>query len=167
MDLLDEPLFNDESQDKERSEDEACVKKRIQELVESQQFCVLSTQAQSQPYASLVAYAVTPDLRHFFFTTAAATRKYRLLSECKQVALLIDSRCRHQEELTAVEALTVTGRAEEISDGPLFSKGRTMLKGRHPYLKHFVESDTTALFAVSSARFLHVTRFQEVSQWVP
>ena len=42
-----------------------------------------------------------------------------------------------------------------------------MLTARHPYLKSFVESPSTALFRVDAVRFLHVTRFQEVRQWIP
>jgi hypothetical protein len=43
-------------------------------------------------YGPLVAYATTPDLDSAVFATQKATRKYRLLSECAHVALVIDNR---------------------------------------------------------------------------
>ena len=66
----------------------------IRKLVEGQPYAVLCTQGQGQPYGSLVAYAVTPDLAFAVFATPRATRKFRLLSECDRVALLIDNRSR-------------------------------------------------------------------------
>jgi hypothetical protein len=42
-----------------------------------------------------------------------------------------------------------------------------LLLTRHPYLRGFVEAPSTAIFRVQALRFLHVTRFQEVRQWVP
>jgi len=139
----------------------------IRLLVHGQKFCVLSTQGNTQPYASLIAYSYTPDLKHFFFTTARETRKFTLLSQCRRVALLIDSRCLHQHDLTGVEALTITGYADNIGDGTVLKQGMELMRQRHPYLSEFLEADTTALFRVHAVRFLHVTRFQEVSQWVP
>jgi hypothetical protein len=42
-----------------------------------------------------------------------------------------------------------------------------LLIARHPYLKSFVNAASCALFRVDAVRFLHVARFQEVSQWLP
>jgi len=66
----------------------------IKKLVAGQPYAVLCTQGQGQPYGSLVAYAMTPDLASAAFVTPRATRKFRLLSECDRVALLIDNRSR-------------------------------------------------------------------------
>jgi hypothetical protein len=66
-----------------------------------------------------------------------------------------------------VEAVTITGRAQKIEPGPEFEKWAQQLTARHPYLKSFVESPSTALFCIEAIRFLYVTRFQEVRQWIP
>ena len=70
----------------------------IQSLVHTEPFAVLCTQAGGQPYGSLVAFAFTSDLRAFVFATPVATRKYRLLSECDRVALLVDNRGRFPQD---------------------------------------------------------------------
>jgi hypothetical protein len=66
-----------------------------------------------------------------------------------------------------VGAVTVTGRAQQLEPGPGYARWSGLLTERHPYLKKFVDAPSTALFRVEVVRFLHVTRFQEVRQWVP
>lgn len=139
----------------------------IQALVHTEPFAVLCTQAGGQPYGSLVAFAFSRDLTTFVFATPVATRKYRLLSECDRVALLVDNRGRFPEDMMKVGAVTVTGRASQVEPGPEFERWAGLLTDRHPYLKSFVQAPSTALFRVEVVRCLHVTRFQEVRQWIP
>ena len=140
---------------------------QIKSLLSQQSFCVLCTQGHSQPYGSLIAYAFTDDLHQFFFTTPVTTRKYELLSECPQVALVIDSRCQHRDDLTKVDAVTITGTATLVQSGADFNQGIALLKNRHPYLENLLETAFTALFRIDEVRYFYVTRFQEVSQWIP
>ena len=90
-----------------------------------------------------------------------------LLQECPQVALVIDSRCQHRDDMTRIEALTITGKAIQIQPGTAREHGAAMLKERHPYLTDFLDSSSTALFRIDVVRCIYVTRFQEVSQWIP
>lgn len=140
---------------------------RIRRLVESQPFAVLCTQGQGQPYGSLVAYAVTEDLGHAVFATPKATRKFRLLSQCDHVALVIDNRPEFPDQLMAVEAVTATGRALMVEAGDEFERWARLLTGRHAYLTKFVQSASCGLFHIRILRYLHVSRFQEVRQWLP
>lgn len=168
MNLNDEPIFDLEfGHNKMPASQTSNVQDRIRLLVSQQSFCVLCTQGGGQPYGSLIAYAFSDDLKQFFFTTPVATRKYKLLNQCRQVALVIDSRCQHQDDLTQVDAVTITGKATEIRSGSEYERGIAMLKNRHPYLAGFLDSASTALFRIDVVRYFHVTRFQEVSQWVP
>ena len=140
---------------------------QIKRLVAGQPFAVLCTQGQGQPYGSLVAFAVTPDLSHAVFVTPKATRKYRLLSECDHVALVIDNRPDFPDALMDVEAVTATGRAVLVEPGDDFEQWAQMLIQRHAYVTRFVRSDSCGLFQVQIVRYFHVGRFQEVRQWVP
>jgi nitroimidazol reductase NimA-like FMN-containing flavoprotein (pyridoxamine 5'-phosphate oxidase superfamily) len=139
----------------------------IRRLIEDQSFCVLCTQGQSQPYGSLIAFVSSEDLKHIYFTTSVATRKYRLLIGCDRAALLIDNRNRHPDSLMDVAALTVTGRTRHLKAGQAYKEGITLLTQRHPYLKSFIRSETTALFRFNVNRYLYVTRFREVQYWMP
>lgn len=66
-----------------------------------------------------------------------------------------------------VEAVTATGVAHEVPTGPEFERWSRLLTDRHPYLDAFVHSASSALFRIDIVRYLHVSRFQEVRQWVP
>ena len=140
---------------------------RIRRLVTTQPYGVLCTHGEGLAYGSLVAFAFTDDLRNAVFATPVATRKYRLLSEHQQVALVVDDRPRHHNEMMKVEAVTATGRAEEIKADDLLASHSRLLLARHPQLKSFYAAQSSALFRMKIARFFHVSRFQEVNQWVP
>ncbi len=166
--MLDEPIFDAEFDQKEiKIYQNPELTDQIFRLVNQQFFCILCTQGGSQPYGSLIAYAFTDGLKHFFFTTPKATRKFKLLSECQRVALVIDSRCQHLDDMTQVDAVTITGKATQIQSGADYDQGISLLKNRHPYLVNFLDSESTALFRIDVVRYFHVTRFQEVSQWIP
>jgi nitroimidazol reductase NimA-like FMN-containing flavoprotein (pyridoxamine 5'-phosphate oxidase superfamily) len=140
---------------------------RIRRLVESQRYAVLCTQGEGQPYASIVAFASSDDLAHAAFATATTTRKYRLLSDCDQVALFVDNRSEGQDRMMQIEAFTATGRAQALERGREWDRWSSLLIRRHPQLEAFVASPTSALFRIDIIRYFHVSRFQEVLEWRP
>jgi hypothetical protein len=143
------------------------LSERIRHLAEGEPYAVLATQGDGQPYASIVALAMAPDFRSAVFATPMATRKYRLLTACDRVALLIDNRCGHPGNMMEVEAITATGRAVRIPPGEEFDRWSSLLLVKHPHLRGFVTSPSVALFRVEIVRFFHVERFQEVREWRP
>ena len=50
------------------------IRDRLKDLCTSQKLAVVSTHSGGQPYASLVAFVASDDLRHIFFVTARTTR---------------------------------------------------------------------------------------------
>jgi len=168
MPVDDEPLFPDSHQPGTDTPDsDPRVADRIRRLLTEQLYGVLCTQGEGQPYGSMVAFSFTEDLCHAVFSTPIATRKYRLLSECDHVALVIDNRPQHLDNMMKVEAVTMTGRVTELERGEEFDEFASLLIERHPQLETFVTASSCALFRIDVFRFFHVTRFQEVSQWVP
>ena len=164
--MTDEPLLQeDESPDV--SKGGLPLKTVIGRLLDEQPYAVLCTQGEGQPYGSLVALAVTDDLTAMVFATPKATRKYRLLCECGQVALVVDSRSTQSDDMMQIEALTATGRATEMTDSEEIERYSRLLLARHAHLKDFVAAPSTALFRVEVVRCFHVTRFQEVREWKP
>lgn len=166
--MMDEPVLGPEFYTPpETAAHDPAARELIAALVHGEPFAVLCTQGGGQPYGSLVAFAFDPDLEAFVFATPVATRKYRLLTENDRVALLVDNRGRFPDEMMKVSAVTVTGRASQVEAGPEFARWAGLLVEWHPYLKSFVQAPSTALFRVEVTRCLHVTRFQEVRQWIP
>ena len=168
MNPIDEPIFDAEFKRSGKQQvQQADLTDPIRRLLEGQSFCVLCTQGQEQPYGSLIAFAFSEDLKHLYFTTPTATRKFRLLTSCRRVALVVDSRCQHQTDMKQVEAVTITAKATHIESGTDPEQGRQLLLKRHPYLGDFLASESTALFRADVVRYFYVTRFQEVTQWIP
>ena len=166
------------SRDKSEPDDKLAIKprkitddpklpERIRHLVNEEPYGVLCTQGEEEPYGSLVAFAFSDDLSAFVFATPKETRKYGLLKKNEGVALVIDTRGKHPDEMSRVEALTVTGRAGEIEDETGRQVWSLLLGERHPHLKAFIEAETSTLFKVSVTKYYHVSRFQELRQWQP
>ena len=163
---LDEPLLNI-AQPTDSNHGQPALPERIRRLLQAQHYGVLCTQGGGQPYGSLVAFAFNLALTQLFFATPVTTRKFHLLSACDRVAMVVDSRASHGDELTRVEAVTVTGRADCPERGPDHARCLEHLSTRHPHLRGFFEAPTTALVRIEVTRYLHVSRFQAVSEWVP
>ena len=168
MSVEDEPLFPwNGPLEPFTPETDPRLAERIQRLVTEQPYGVLCTEGRGQPYGSLVAFAFSDDLSYAVFATPVATRKYRLLSECDHIALVVDNRPQYPDDMMKVEAVTATGRTTEVERGPQFEQYSKLLTSRHPQLASFVKASSCALFRIDIFRFFHVTRFQEVGQWVP
>jgi len=136
----------------------------LKELCTGQPLAVLATDAGSGPYASLVAVAITPDLRQLFFATPRATRKWANLAGNHHVSLLIDNRSNQVSDFSRAAAATVTGTAEELSGAEL-KTGLAIFLRRHPHLAEFTASPSCALFRVQIASIYLVTRFQNVMEF--
>jgi nitroimidazol reductase NimA-like FMN-containing flavoprotein (pyridoxamine 5'-phosphate oxidase superfamily) len=67
------------------------IREVLRELLSNQRLAVLSTHNSGQPYASLVAFAFSDDLRFLYFVTPRATRKFSNLQNDCRMALLITS----------------------------------------------------------------------------
>jgi heme iron utilization protein len=139
------------------------LKQRLSQLFVSQKLAVLSTQHQGQPYASLIAFAASDDLKELYFATPRATRKFAYLQANPRVALLIDSRSNQDADIHQAIATTAVGKAAEV---PEEERDRVLKRylGKHPHLEDFAQSPSTALVRVTVETYYVVSRFQEVME---
>jgi nitroimidazol reductase NimA-like FMN-containing flavoprotein (pyridoxamine 5'-phosphate oxidase superfamily) len=137
------------------------IKRDLRKLLHSQPLAVLATQSQGQPYASLIAFASSGDLKSLYFATTRSTRKYANLLGDSKVALLVDNRSNEASDFRWAMAATATGKAKEVS---LARRKRVLdvYLAKHPHLKDFVHSPTCALCEIKVTTFFVVTRFQHV-----
>ena len=143
--------------------EEAELEDLIRELFESQKLAVLGTQNQGQPYANLVAFAPSGDLKSLYFVTARATRKYANIEADARVTVLIDNRSNQDSDFSQAAAVTATGSAKEVVD----SKRDAVLAiylAKQPMLKDFVESPSCALLQIEVETYYLVRRFQNVME---
>lgn len=165
----DEPEVGDNSRAGSPAEDadDPLLPESIRRLAGRERFAVLATQGEGRPYASLIAFALSEDLSAAVFATPRETRKYRLLTKCDRVALLVDTRSQGETDMMKIEAFTATGTATCLPPGAEREHWAGILLERHPNLESFLRSPDTALFRVDIDRYFHVGRFQEVRRWRP
>jgi len=150
---------------------QSCERKlydNIHALMTGQSYCVLCTQGLGQPYGSVIAFAVNSQLNAVVFVTPIETHKYRLLTECDQIALVIDNRADdHTADDSGIDALTATGRAVELSRVEEIELCKQDLIQKHPHMHEFIDSPNNAYFRIQIQRYLHVTQLSEVNEWFP
>jgi nitroimidazol reductase NimA-like FMN-containing flavoprotein (pyridoxamine 5'-phosphate oxidase superfamily) len=139
------------------------IRSRLKELCTSQKLAVVSTQSGGQPYASLVAFVASDDLRHIFFVTARTTRKFANLTKDPRVAVLINSSTNDEADFHEAVSITATGTAEEIND-PERQDVLKLYLSKHPYLDDFAKSPSCALIRVAARSYYMVQNFQNVME---
>ncbi len=141
------------------------VPERLRLLDATEPFAVLATDEAGKPYTSLVAFALSPDLKKALFATPRATRKYRNIVKGKHVAMLLDDRSKRGRDFLRAEAITIAGSAVPLRRGKIWDELSAVFVKKHPQLEEFVRSSTTALVCVDIEECVHVSRFQNVSVW--
>lgn len=137
------------------------LRKMLKALFKTQHIGVLSTQKRNKPYASLVAFAVTDDLKSFVFATPRTTRKYSNIMASNRAALLIDNRSNKMSDFRKAMAVTVVGKVRELRK---HRKNRLikLYTDKHSHLEDFIKSPTCAVLCLEAETLHIVERFQHV-----
>ena len=141
------------------------VKERLRILNKKQKHAVLATDDGGQPYTSLVAFALTPDIEGVLFVTPKKTCKYQNIMKNRKVSMMIDSRSNSGEGYMRSEAVTILGSATPLRKGKKWNELSDVLIKKHPRLEEFVRAASTALVLVSFAKVIHAGQFQSVTVW--
>jgi nitroimidazol reductase NimA-like FMN-containing flavoprotein (pyridoxamine 5'-phosphate oxidase superfamily) len=144
-------------------EDKESIRQVLRELLSSQKLAALSTHHSGQPYASLVAFACSDDLRYLYFVTPRTTRKFGNLTNDCRMALLVTSSANQEVDFHEAMAATVVGSAGEIS-GPEKEVALNRYLEKHPYLEEFARSPTCAFVQVHARTYILVKNFQHVME---
>jgi heme iron utilization protein len=140
------------------------VEHDIRQLLQNEQLAVLSTEQQGQPYASLVAFAVTAGLGNLVFCTPKTTRKFSNLANNPRAAMLINN-CRNQaSDINNAVCVTAVGKAAEVVGTSKEDLSALYLQ-KHPHLKDFLQAESTALVQIRVQRYFMVRNFQEVYEY--
>jgi nitroimidazol reductase NimA-like FMN-containing flavoprotein (pyridoxamine 5'-phosphate oxidase superfamily) len=144
--------------------DREATKSALRQLFATQRLAVLATREEGgQPYANLMAFAVSDDLKSLLLATSRATRKYANLDSDPRVALLIDNRAHEASDIHEAMAATVLGDAEEVA-GVERDRLLPIYLEKHPHLEAFATAPSCALFWVHVRSYYLVRRFQEVTE---
>jgi nitroimidazol reductase NimA-like FMN-containing flavoprotein (pyridoxamine 5'-phosphate oxidase superfamily) len=135
----------------------------LRDLFARQRLGVLATYGPDHPYTSLVAVCADEDLRHLYFVTPRATRKFHNLEADARVAMLVDSRAEDDLDFHGAAAATAVGTARELTGRERVARLELFLR-RQPQLRRFAGSPTTAFVELTVQTYYVVTRFQNVAE---
>jgi nitroimidazol reductase NimA-like FMN-containing flavoprotein (pyridoxamine 5'-phosphate oxidase superfamily) len=139
------------------------LQRTVRALLDSQIQAVLATQHQQQPYTSLMAFAVTPDLRQIVFATYRATQKYANLLDNPRASLLIDNRCNDSADYRNAVAISAQGATREV-DAARRAELLQLFLTKHPYLRDFVTAADCVLLQMDVGCYYVVSEFQSVAE---
>jgi nitroimidazol reductase NimA-like FMN-containing flavoprotein (pyridoxamine 5'-phosphate oxidase superfamily) len=134
----------------------------LKELLASQRFAVLSTESETGPYASLVAFCAAGDLSRVEFVTMRATRKFNYLVAHPRVALLFDNRSNRDIDVREAMAVTAEGTARELTAEGARALALDAFVAKHPHLASFATAPGCAVVRVVVDTYYVVTHFQSV-----
>ena len=135
----------------------------IKALFDAQPFAVLATHDGEQPYASLMAFAATDDLRRLLFATERNTRKYANLVSNPRVAALIDNRSNQVSDTREAIAITALGETRESDK----ERHLSIFLKKHPHLEAFVELPSCAFVEMQVVNYFVVEGLQGVKELCP
>ena len=139
------------------------LRQRLKDLFNTQNLAALSTHRAGQPYASLVAFHASDDLKHIYFVTPTTTRKFANLTADNRVAVLVNSSTNEAADFHRAISVTAVGRAQVVDS----SDSQTILVqylAKHPHLEEFVRSPSCALVRVAVESYYLVKNFQNVME---
>ena len=145
------------------AQDRIDLRNFIKRILRSQQFGVLATESQGQPYCSLVAFAETPDLASLLFVTPRNTQKYSNALSSGKVSILIDTREGIKTDIKKAVALTAIG---SIREAVAAERDELLIiySSKHPSLINFTRSTENALMKISTTYFI-VSSFDKTQRF--
>ncbi len=145
---------------------ESTTRDTVFRLLKSQTTGVLATEKEHRPYANLVAFSYTDDLKRIIFVTPTDTTKYRNLSVNPRVSMIVDVRKNDPADFSGSMAVTVLGQAREII-GDEKAELMPSHSERLPGLSGFIDSHAIALFQIEVDVYILAQGLTEISLFMP
>lgn len=139
------------------------TKRIISDLLDSQLFCVLTTNLEdtSFPYSSLIAFLNSDDLKYIYFATSRKTTKFSNLLSDPKICMFFDNRSNELEDVSNAITATVLGKVEEL-DKEKNERILNQLIQKYPQLEDFVKSASTAFLRMDVEEYVVVHSFFKV-----
>lgn len=138
---------------------DATLRQTLRSLFTSQKLAVLASYGDGQPYCSLMAFAVTDDLKHLIVTTKRQTHKFANIQQHPRISLLVDNRRNQADDFQQAIAVTVLATATEPAPTEL-EQFLSLYLFKHPYMRSFCASPDCAVLKLQVERYLVVSAFR-------
>jgi heme iron utilization protein len=139
--------------------DDATLRQTLRSLFTSQKLAVLATYGDNQPYCSLMAFAVSDDLKSFIVATKKNSRKFANIQQHPRLSLLVDNRKNQIDDFQQAVAVTILAQASELAPAD-YEHFLNLYLFKHPYLRGFCQSPDCSLLKFSVERYLVVSSFR-------
>lgn len=137
----------------------------VEKTLETQKFSVLATLMGEYPYTGAVTFAAPPGAKYIIFATPRHTRKYVNLKSHPKASIFISNAANQTDDILVAIGITAVGDIEELHHTPGNQRYYDLLQNKHPYLKEFIESDSTAIFMLKVLKYYVVRDFQRVFEF--
>lgn len=139
--------------------DDATLRQTLRSLFTSQKLAVLATYGDNQPYCSLMAFAVSDDLKTFIVATKKYSRKFANIQQHPTISLLVDNRKNQIDDFQQAVAVTIIAQASEMPPGD-YDHFLNLYLFKHPYLRGFCQSPDCTMLKLAVERYLVVSSFR-------
>ena len=137
----------------------------VEKTLETQKFSVLATLMGEYPYTGAVTFAAPPGAKYIIFASPRHTRKYVNLKSHPKASIFISNAANQTDDILVAIGITAVGDIEELHHTPGNQRYYDLLQNKHPYLKEFIESDSTAIFMLKVLKYYVVRDFQRVFEF--
>jgi Pyridoxamine 5'-phosphate oxidase len=141
--------------------DDSSLRQTLRSLFTSQKLAVLASYGDDQPYCSLMAFAVSDDLKHLVVATKRHTRKFTNIQKHPGISLLVDNRKNQVDDFQQAIAVTILAMASEPL-APEHDYFLNLYLVKHPYMRNFCQSPDCALLKLTVERYLVVSSFRNL-----
>jgi heme iron utilization protein len=138
---------------------EVALRQTLRALFSSQKLAVLATYGNNQPYCSLMAFAVSDDLKCIILATKKHSQKFANIQLHPAISLLVDNRKNHVDDFQQAVAVTILARASEPAPDE-YESFLNLYLFKHPYLRGFCQSPDCTLVKLTVERYLVVSSFR-------
>lgn len=139
--------------------DDASLRQTLRSVFTSQKLAVLASYGDDKPYCSLMAFAVSDDLKYIVVATKRHTKKFANMQQHPGVSLLIDNRKNQVEDFQQAIAVTILATASEPAAAE-YADFLNLYLFKHPYMRSFCQSADCALLKLTVERYLAVSSFR-------
>jgi heme iron utilization protein len=139
--------------------DDAALRQTLRSLFTSQRLAVLATYGDAQPYCSLMAFAVSDDLKHLIMATKQHTQKFANIQKHPRISLLVDNRKNQVDDFQQAVAVTILALASEL-ESTEYEHFLNLYLFKHPYMRSFCQSPDCTLLKLTVERYLVVSSFR-------
>jgi nitroimidazol reductase NimA-like FMN-containing flavoprotein (pyridoxamine 5'-phosphate oxidase superfamily) len=126
----------------------------------AQNFGVLCTQSEGQPYGSLMCFATSDDLARVWFATERKTRKFENMHADNRVAFLVENTGNSPADTFEAVVATATGRVSEL-DAVEKKEALGPYLVKNPHLTEFVSLPSCAFLQLTVEAYQVVRKFRE------